>query len=196
MSKDYDVLRRRIDSEVWRLTVERGIRGWNTADLAATVGISKRTLYKVVASKETILGDAVLTRIRRTQEKLSSVIENGGGVAEQLERLAEAFPRLLTDLDPAVFRQIYRIYPSVEERVTEAHLSLGAPLVAFFRRHQDSGALRTTADPETIFQMLQALVLYFLREEDEGATAVSKIQASMMTLFHGLIAGTGERNEA
>ncbi len=187
MSKDHDLLRSRIESEAWRLTVQRGIRGWNTLDLATAVGISKRTLYKVVPSKEAILVEIVLAKIYHTQQRLAALVEDGSNVSEQLERLTVEFPRLLVELNPSVFREIYRVHPIVEEQAAAQHRALGAPLIAFFRRHQAAGVLRPSPEPETVFQMLQALVLHFLREEEDSSVAVRKIRESMRIVFYGLL---------
>ncbi|WP_455381294.1 TetR/AcrR family transcriptional regulator [Salinispira pacifica] len=186
MSKDYEMLSRRISEEAWRLTREQGVRGWNTADLAEAAGISKRTLYKVVPSRESVLRTVVLSQIRNTQERLSAAIDAAGTVREKLEAIANEFPRLLAELDPALFRRIYREYPAIEAEVAEAHATLGMPVIRFLRTSIDAGELVTPADPETIFQMLQAFVLYFLREENDGARAVSKIGLSIRTLFNGV----------
>ena len=133
MSKDYEVLKKRIDAELFRLTQERGIRGWNTMDLAEAVGVSKRTLYKIVPSKEGLLLDVVRQNIAETQRSLAARIDDSVGVGEGLNTIAREFPRLLTNMRPEVFQQIYRTYPQIEERIAEGHDLPGAPIIAVFR---------------------------------------------------------------
>jgi AcrR family transcriptional regulator len=160
-------------------------------DLAEAVGVSKRTLYKIVPSKEGLLLDVVRQNIAETQRSLAARIDDSVGVREGLNTIAREFPRLLTNMRPEVFQQIYRTYPQIEERIAEAYDSLGAPIIAFFRKNQASGRIKNTAAPETIFQMLQAFVLHFLREEKDSGVAVEKIHQSMQVLFEGL-GGGGE----
>lgn len=76
--------------------------------------------------------------------------------------------------------------PSIEDDVTAAHLSIGDPIIGFFRTAKESGEINTEAIAETLFQMLQALVLYFLREETDSSTAVAKTELSTKTLVEGL----------
>lgn len=186
MSKDYEFLKKRVNLEVWRLTRESGIRGWNTMDLAEAVGISKRTLYKVVRSKESILLGAVVEKIQDIQHRLAAVVAQGGDTREKIERITETFPGLVLDLSPSIFQQIYRTYPAIEEEIVRLRLSLGDPVIAFLRESQASGEISSTPEPGTIFQMFQAFVLYFITEEKESMTAVAKIRQSMKALFEGL----------
>ena len=150
MSKDHDVLRTRIHREVWRLTRELGLKGWNTVDLAAAAGISKRTLYKIVPAKESVLKEVVVEQIRATQKRLARAMEPEGTATEKLNRIAETFPRLLLELGPQTFQQIYRMYPSIEDHVAGAHLSIGDPIIGFFRTAKESGEIKSEATAETL----------------------------------------------
>jgi len=64
----------RVHEATVELLVSRGARGWNMDDLAANSGISKRTLYKIVISREAVVEKVVMDGLQESMDKILALV--------------------------------------------------------------------------------------------------------------------------
>lgn len=113
-----DEVRTRIVSEARRHFMAHGFRGVTMDDLAAELGMSKKTLYAHFASKSVLL-DAVL------EDKLRSAEADLGAITDQcasdfdaaLQALLATLGRHGEELQPAFLRDMAREAPELFQRV-------------------------------------------------------------------------------
>ena len=65
----------RINKAADELVFTYGVRGWNMNDCAQEAGITKRTLYRYIDSKEQLVEMVLKRFIRKTQLTLASALE-------------------------------------------------------------------------------------------------------------------------
>src|SRR5690242_5256245 len=80
-----DPLRGRIVSEARRQYFAHGFRGVTMDDLAARLGMSKKTLYATFADKAELLNAVVLDKARTVEEDLAEIVSKAA--ADPLEAL-------------------------------------------------------------------------------------------------------------
>jgi len=72
-----------------------GIKGWNMNDLAAESGITKRTLYKIIESKEQLIRNIVFANVMDMREQLLFIIRSDKNFLQSLEQIVYKIPELL-----------------------------------------------------------------------------------------------------
>lgn len=172
-----------IEQAAFRLFGERGFDGTTLEDIAAAVGVSRRTLFHYYRSKNDIPWgqfDRTLEHFRRILRELPQDLP----VAEVVQRGVLEFNRFDDDAEPAHADRMRLI---LETPALQAHSVLRyrewraviADYVA--ERH---GLAPTDALPETVSQVCLALALsaYALWLRDPGPSLEERLERSLADL--------------
>lgn len=179
-----DNIRDRIMKHATDYIFTYGIRGWNMNEFAAEVGITKRTLYKYVDSKETLVQHTLLDYIEQTQTTLMMYLEVAGSLEKGIPIMLRFFPELVTRMDAKIIKDIYKQYPMLEDAVIEKRELLTGKLVDYIKRLQNEGQIRLEVDAGVMIETMQALVLYHFRMNPESMK--EKLEASLNMLIYGI----------
>jgi AcrR family transcriptional regulator len=164
-------------------------------ELAAAAGITKRTLYKIIESREKLIGDIVIGFIQDVQEKISSIISGEKNYDAAARRVMAEFPLLTGRMNSPAMAGIFALYPDVEKLVIDRRNELTAGLTAFIDRGIESGFFRKHLNAPFIMQLLQAMVLYFTKVSN-GEEAFSKnISAAFSALMRGIMTAPVDKQE-
>lgn len=184
--KVYD---KRIEERILNCTEElifrRGLRGWNMDQLSAQAGVAKNTLYKIIQSKEQLVENVILNKIRSTQIEIKNILNDEKDYYTGLEKLFNQFP-IMISLSSEVIREIYLEYPTIEEKVISQRTKLTQELLVYFQKGIKAGYLNQDLDPEILIQTLQALVLHFIKQEKDNANFEKKLQTSLGYIINGI----------
>ena len=121
----------RIVAQARRHFLAHGFRGVTMDDLAAELGMSKRTLYAYFASKKVLLKAVIEDKLRSADEDLGRVA--AGSAADfpgALRELLACVRRHGEELQPAFLRDMAREAPELFQSVQSA----AGPFPAAFRR--------------------------------------------------------------
>lgn len=134
-------LRDRIMAKAIESFTTHGIKCITMDDIAASLGISKRTLYEVFADKESLLLECVLKEQREMTEFLAEVHARATNVLEVIlvcyQRSIETFHRT----NKRFFEDIKK-YPKVYEVMKKYRERDSDSTVAFFKMGVDQGTFR------------------------------------------------------
>ncbi len=165
---------------------QRGVRGWNMDDLADRAGITKRTLYRIINTKEELVRNIVIGFIRDVQTRIQEIITGEKDYFAALELLVNEFPLLVRQFASGVMREVFLEYPSVEEEVIARRSELTSGLVGFFQEGIDRGYLRKEYPADFILQLLQAQVIYFTRTSTDGKDFSARVNLAFRAVLHGV----------
>jgi len=179
-----------------QLMFDSGGVGWSMDDLSREAGITKRTLYKIVASKEQLIGELVLDAIDEVQERIAAHIAAGGDFHDTARSLIIEYPLLMGRMSSPVISNLFMHYPEVEKLVIARRNELAARLIAFFDQGIASEHLRSDLSGAFILQLFQAMVLYFLKTSEGSETFSHTIGTAFDVLMDGLTAKAGSTGEA
>ena len=179
-----------------QLMFDSGGVGWSMDDLSREAGITKRTLYKIVASKEQLIGELVLDAIDEVQERIAAHIAAGGVFHDTARSLIIEYPLLMGRMSSPVISNLFMHYPEVEKLVIARRNELAARLIAFFDQGIASEHLRSDLSGAFILQLFQAMVLYFLKTSEGSETFSHNIVTAFDVLMDGLTAKAGSTGEA
>jgi AcrR family transcriptional regulator len=183
------LVRQRVIRTAQKKILSSGARGWSMDELAADSGITKRTLYKIVPSKERLVGDIVIEFIRGVQKGIADLIAEGGDYPSVLERIVTRFPSFLDTMHSRTMRDIFLEYPAIENEVHARRAELTESLALYLGAGVDSGYLRDDVDPEFILQLFQAVVFYFVRFAEKSEDYSDKIGLALRCVLHGIVKG-------
>jgi AcrR family transcriptional regulator len=178
--------RDKIDRAAQPFLLRNGIRGWNMDDFASEAGVTKRTLYQYVASKEDLVEKTLLAYIRNTQTALALRLQDAPDFRTGLETILAVYPDMIVMFDSFAMQSIFRQYPAIEERLIAQRSSLTADIGAFLRQGQLQGDINADADADVIIQIVQALILYYAKSDP--AHLGDKLRQSFQTVMHGFMA--------
>jgi len=163
----------------------REVHSWNMDMLARESGITKRTLYKIIPSKEELIKEIVFETLKETQNRVSDIIKLGNNYLETVELLAETYSHIHEKMTSESLGKIMKLYPSIEKMVIERKDELSDEFIRFFQRGIDEGHLKKDLTPEQIIEILQALIIYYLQASDSSETFISKLTSSYKLILHG-----------
>ncbi|CAL9495979.1 hypothetical protein SUDANB6_03347 [Streptomyces sp. enrichment culture] len=132
------------------LFLEKGYSGTSMDDIAKLAAVSKQTVYKHFADKETLFAEIVLAttdRIDGVIDMVSDIPLDAGRLEENLTRLATRFLTALTHPQVLQLRRLVvasaDIFPELGATWYEQGFERGiTTLAAAFRRLADEGLLR------------------------------------------------------
>lgn len=182
------VFQERLLRETLGLCRERGASSWTMDDLARRVGISRMTLYKMAASKEEVLREAVLAGVRGVQAQLGDIIRQEAPYGQRLDRMLEAFPRLVAQTGGRAFGEIFHLYPGVEALVRTHLDDLTREIVRFFDLGASSGQLRPGLDGRLLLEVLKGVVLHWIALDRNGQAITAPLGAALQLILQGALA--------
>mgnify|MGYP001413914158 FL=1 len=150
------------------LIFTRGIKGWNMDDCAGEAGITKRTLYQYIESKEKLIEFILLNFITETQKTITAELSSCKDFYTGFKKIQELFPSLIIKMDALILRSIFLTYPNIEKKASDAKKDLTAGLISFLEQGKNDGYIRKELNAETILEILQALVLYYIKNDPEN----------------------------
>lgn len=135
-------LRERIVDTAMRSFCTHGIKSITMDDIAAALGISKRTLYEVFADKETLLMECVQKAREETNAYLKGVYEESSSVLEVLLRLYQRSIESFHNTNRKFFEDIKK-YPKVYEAMVKDRNRDSEKTIAFFKQGVQQGYFRS-----------------------------------------------------
>jgi AcrR family transcriptional regulator len=166
---------------------ESGAKGWNMDQLAAESGITKRTLYKIIPSKEKLIEGIVMDIIQNIQADISKIIEQGGEYTSVIERIIASNPLFMDKMFSKTMQDIILEYPAIEKRLYMSRAELTERLVSFIQAGIEKGYLRHDLDPNLILELFQAVLFYFVRFNPKDGDYSNKMRAAFNCILQGIV---------
>ena len=123
-----------------------GYAGTGVETIARRAGVSTRTVYRLIPTKEDLLRQALQARVDASFDGLSEAGTETGDLRKSLESLLVAYARLALSDDAVMLTQLIvaerRQVPAIVASYQEASMRVGALFEIWVRRNQASGRLR------------------------------------------------------
>lgn len=96
--------RNRVIGMAGKMFAERGIRAVRMDDVAAALGMSKRTLYEMFADKEELLLEGLKLNEERKREFVAQVVATAGNVLEMVLRIYQHGMNQIKNVHPSLYQ--------------------------------------------------------------------------------------------
>lgn len=148
-------LHNRILQEAKRLFMSNGIKVITMDRIAASLTISKRTLYEEFPDKETLVMEVVKQVQCENEVMFSKVYEESDNVLQTILRIYYLVLQMVRDIHKDYFFDLKR-YPSVNKMHEENKLRDRNKVVTFFQKGVSQGLFRGDMNYEIVNVFLEA----------------------------------------
>lgn len=138
-----------------KMFAELGIRAVRMDDVAAALGMSKRTLYEMFADKEELLLEGLKLKEERKGEFVAQVVATADNVLEIVLRLYQHGMDQMKNIHPTLYLDIKK-YPKVADFLKQQKEQGAENSKKFYQTGIQQGLFRTDINFE-IFQFLMDL---------------------------------------
>ena len=135
-------LKERIIATATEAFTTKGIKSITMDDIAAALGISKRTLYEVFVDKESLLKDCILTVQAERDRYLQEVYEQSHNVLEVILAVFQKSIEMFHKPNKRFFEDIKK-YPKVYNMMKERSESDSEKTMSFFMLGVEQGIFRS-----------------------------------------------------
>lgn len=134
-------LRERIIVTATEAFTSKGIKSITMDDIAAALGISKRTLYEVFADKESLLKECILKIQTDRDIYLQQVFDNSHNVLEVILAVFQKSIEVFHQTNKRFFEDIKK-YPKIYEMMKNRRDSDSEKTMSFFKSGVEQGIFR------------------------------------------------------
>ncbi len=133
--------------------MQKGIKNVKMDDVAAELGISKRTLYELFSDKEELLLDVVKLHRKEMKNYMISVAEKAENV---LEIIMSFYIRTTEDFQTTniLFFEEIKKYPQVTKFLEEGRKENAVSAVDFYKKGVEQGIFREDVNYEIVQEMI------------------------------------------
>ena len=179
-------IKERIVQTTCELLRRHGLKGWNMDVLAHEASLAKNTLYKIIGSKENLLEQAILSKMRQDLHQIRQIIKEEKDYATAVNRMTDKFADLTKNNFDTVIPSIYREYPTIEKRVKASQREITAFIIDFIQDGIAMGLIRDDMTPEFILDLIEGIILHYFQSSLSGAEFKKAFRCAMDCLINGL----------
>ncbi len=191
-----DPLRARMIEGARRHFLTCGFRGVTMDDLAAELGVSKKTLYSRFESKTRLLEAVIDEQFRRMGEDCSRIVsDTRAEFPDTLRGLTASMHRHAAEIQPPFVKDLRQAAPEIFQRVEKlrrAHIELY--FGDLMQRGRRTGFIRRDVPPQLIIEILLGAARAILnpeRLEELGLTPKTGLEMIMKVVLEGSVASSG-----
>jgi AcrR family transcriptional regulator len=186
-------LRNRIVETASRLFHSKGIKSITMDEIAAAMGISKRTLYELFADKEALLL-ACMQCLQQTEFAYAKeVYDHSANVMEVILKLYQRSIEHYGHINRKFFEEI-RKYPQVSAYLKCAHEHDAEEKVAFFRTGVEQGLFRSDINFDIVNMLVHEQFTLLANSEMWKQFSFLEVYESIMfTYLRGIATEQGQK---
>ena len=152
-------LRDRILNTAMALFSTRGVKAVKMDDIAASLGISKRTLYEIYENKEVLLFEGVRSHRENTAAQMRAFAEEADNVMDIVLFIYQLKNREFRDTSPLFFEDLQK-YPRIEQYMEQERKQNQDEFMEFMQRGVSEGYFRADVNYQLISHLFDALGEY------------------------------------
>ena len=139
--------------------MRNGIRSVSMDDIASSLGMSKKTLYKWFANKDEIVHATMLERLESTQTECDQLCHQAATAIDELFRMIGWMRQQFADVHPSIFYDLEKFHPQTWQ-LWRAHKNqyILNQITANLRRGMAEGLYRADLDVEVLGRLRLAQI--------------------------------------
>lgn len=184
MNSSTDELRGRIISVATELFQKTGLK-FTMQEVAASLSISKKTIYTVYPSKEALLLDMIDGLFADIHRKKAELAAQDAPVEERIRKVIVALPEQYSAMDFRLLDELEEKYPAAAKRVRKHLETNWEPTVALLEEGMSSGRIRRISIP-LLQQMIVASIERFLSDENSRGRYADTLEEMIDIIMNGI----------
>ncbi|GEM_PF-3504779 len=168
--------------------LKRGVKGWNMDSVAVESGISKNTLYEIIDSKEQLIEDVVINRLRNNVDAIAGIFRDQPDFVKACESAARHLAHTISMYDLLILPDVFREYPSIKEKFDSISGTLSTSIHDYLNRARRDGVVRKDVDNDITISCVTAITNHFLSESHKERGFEQRIYRAYSYLIRGILA--------
>ena len=171
-------------------TVDRifsgGFSGFTMDDVASDAGVSKKTLYRLLPSRNKLIITAVERQVNRVKRRQEAIIADASlSYCEKLNAMLTVVSEVISRVNRQTLKDLARLHPEVWEVIRERRMLLLKNMTRILEEGREAGEIRTDIPANFIALYFQTMVdaLISPRTAAEADMSPSDLMSSTLTLF-------------
>ena len=175
-------LRGKIIGVAVRAFMANGIKSITMDDIAASLGISKRTLYEVFANKETLLEECILHEQQATEAYVRDVISSSNNALEVMLKLYLRSLEKFHATSKKFFEDIKK-YPHAYELLKNDNKRNSVEAANFFQKGVEQGIFRSDVNFAIVNLLLDEQLNLLLHSDRCASYSFLEVYESIMFTY-------------
>ncbi|MCD8091519.1 MAG: TetR/AcrR family transcriptional regulator [Bacteroides sp.] len=186
-------LRERIIQTAVEAFSTHGIKSITMDDIAASLGISKRTLYGVFSDKKSLLEECILTEQRSTDVLIKQILDTSSNVLEVILRCYQWTIEKFHATNKKFFEDIKK-YPKAYELVKRNHNRSSDDTVNFFKEGVKQGLFRSDVNFAIVNLLVRGQIDLLINSNIcDDYSFLEVYESIMFTFLRGISTEKGSR---
>jgi AcrR family transcriptional regulator len=200
-SEPAPALKARVLETASQLFLSRGFVQVRSGDIAAELGISKATLYKVFAGKEEILREVVRGHLAAVLSRVERLLDDGSlGFVEKMAALFSVVGTEIGRFGPVFVRDLQRHAPGIWTEIEEFRQDkIAKNFKIILEAGRREGYFREDIDLELLLAMFASLIQEFVNPaalSSTGRPPAEAFESVIKVFFQGIVTDKGRRDFA
>lgn len=170
------------------LLLNYGVKGWNMNDLSEACSMSKRTLYKIIGTKEDLLSEISKKGISENNDRIEKYLESKQPFQTLLNNLGQHIIEGFDDYTLGHIKAIRVEYPRIREMMDQIYIKKHRELfVSFFEKGIKEGDIVDYAQATSIEKTLHALIEYHILNCNNRIEFKKDMEEVLSLFFKGIM---------
>lgn len=149
----------RILHQATTLFMRNGIKSVSMDDIAASMAMSKKTLYKWFANKDEVVHAVMTQHLDTTQRDCLRLLEHSGSAIDELFRMMDWMKQQFAEVHPSIFYDLQKFYPLTWQLwVAHKYEYILAQITDNLRRGMAEGLYRADLDVAVLARLRLAQI--------------------------------------
>jgi AcrR family transcriptional regulator len=171
-----------------KLFLRHGINGWNMDTVARESGMAKNTLYKIIGTKELLIENIVINRLRNNIDAIVGIFDNEKDFIRAVDTGARHLARSVSMDNPLVLPGVFREYPAIKEKFDDISRELSTSIHGHLNRARKAGIIRKDVNNDILISMVTAVINHYLTGSFKGKEFEERLYTSFIYLLKGILA--------
>lgn len=186
-------LRERIVQTAVESFSTHGIKSITMDDIAASLGISKRTLYEIFSDKESLLEECILSEQQNTDALIKNILDTSSNVLEVILRCYQWSIEKFHATNKKFFEDIKK-YPKAYELMKSNHNRSSEDTVNFFKEGVKQGLFRSDVNFAIVNLLVRGQIDLLMNSNICDEYSFLEVYESIMfTFLRGISTEKGSR---
>ncbi len=160
-----------------KMFARSGVKSVRMDDIAAEMGISKRTIYEIFGDKETLIMDCLDYFHRQQHEQFEEVARGAANIIEEALIMLEVLDKQI-DAGYNMMRDVKKFYPAVHDKYTQRHMEEEMRMIKKkLQRGIDDGYLLSTINLDLSLTVMGYSIFGVIEREGLLPTGMSVREA-------------------
>lgn len=147
-------LKENLVSTAFELFLKYGIKSVSMDDISRKLGISKKTIYSVINTKDELIDDVLNNHLEKDECDIKSILEQSQDALDEMVRITRHVLTFIGSMTPSIVYDLKKYHPLAWRKIENEHLNfIQQTIYNNLIRGQNEGIYRKDFDPVIISKL-------------------------------------------